>query len=81
MTHPPEDRAPFCTQRANPDNRIEGAPGLCDDMYFCDACFAKGNEILSKVLDYIERGDGMSEEEVLELFRAEAKNKSRNKKN
>jgi len=72
MTHPPESRAPFCTQRANPVNKIG------PDMYFCDACFNAGNEILDKVLAHIEAGRADAEE-VLERIRSYAPDTDRDK--
>lgn len=69
MTHPVKDRAPLCTQRANEANKVEGGPGLGPDMYFCDACFKMGTEILNKILGHIEN-DGADPEEVLAAVRA-----------
>lgn len=77
MTHPPESRAPFCTQRANPANRIR-CPEEGDDMYFCDACFGAGNEILDKIMAHIEAGNADAEE-VLERLQSYAPDTDRDK--
>lgn len=70
LTHPPEHRAPFCTQQANPENRIEAPPGK-DDLYFCDACFGVGNNILNRILEQAS-ANGVSLEEVLDTIQGVA---------
>ena len=78
MTHPPEDRAPFCTQSANKANRVEGGPGLGPDMYFCDACFEAGSRILDQIMGHIERGEA-DPKEVLAAIKAATGDKPRDK--
>ena len=78
MTHPPEDRAPFCTQRANPANLVKGGPDIGPDMYFCDACFKAGNEFLDRILGYIENGS-VDADEVLERIKSYGSDVDRDK--
>ena len=56
MTHPLRDRAPHCTQVASPVNIIEAPPGE-DDLYFCDACFKVGNDILKQLVGLAQDSD------------------------
>lgn len=67
LTHPEEDRAPFCTKVANKRNLIEGIEGVGDDMYFCDACFSAGHEILDLIQLGIDSGR-ITEKQMVEAF-------------
>jgi hypothetical protein len=78
MMHPPEDRAPFCTQRANKANIVKGGPDIGPDMYFCDACFKVGSEMLDKVLAYIEKGN-IDAEDMLEKIKSYGSDVDRDK--
>jgi hypothetical protein len=61
LTHPEEHRAPFCTKVANKNNLVEGDEQN-EDLYFCDACFGAGHEILAMILQGIESGKTTYEE-------------------
>ena len=57
MSHPLQDRAPHCTTYASPVNVIEGDPNLGPDMYFCDACFKVGNDMLKQLVGLAQDSD------------------------